>query len=62
MLYIILKYFNNFADYNGYTKIQVYLPFFGFIDVNPNDVIGKVIKIGANITSATRNIERWVVE
>jgi hypothetical protein len=22
----------------------------------------KVIKIGANITSATRNIERWVVE
>lgn len=43
--YKITPYFNNFADYNGYTKIQLYLPLFGFVDVNPNDVMNKYIQI-----------------
>lgn len=37
-------YFNNFADYNGYTKIEIYLPFYGFVEVMPNDVMGKYIQ------------------
>lgn len=43
--YKIEPYFNNFADYNGYTKIQLYLPMFGFVDINPNDVMNKYIQI-----------------
>lgn len=43
--YKITPYFNNFADYNGYTKIQIYLPMFGFVEVNPNDVMNKYIQI-----------------
>lgn len=37
-------YFNNFADYNGYTKIEIYLPFYGFVEIMPNDVMGKYIQ------------------
>lgn len=36
--------FQNFADYNGYTRIEVYLPYFGFVELNPNDVMGKFIQ------------------
>lgn len=36
----INKYFNNFMDYNGYTKIEVYLPFCGTVEVLPNDTMG----------------------
>lgn len=43
--YKIERYFNNFADYNGYTKIDIYLPFFGYVSVNPNDVLDKYIQI-----------------
>lgn len=43
--YKIERHFNNFADYNGYTKIDVYLPFFGYVSVNPNDVLDKYIQI-----------------
>lgn len=47
--YKITPYFNNFADYNGYTKIQIYLPMFGFVDINPNDVMNKYIQIRMSV-------------
>lgn len=31
--------FNNFADYSGFTHIQVFLPYLGYVDINPNDLI-----------------------
>lgn len=37
-------HFNNFADYNGYTKIKIFLPFLGDVDVLPNDVMGKYVQ------------------
>lgn len=43
--YYYAPHFNNFADFNGYTKIQMYLPFYGFIEVLPNDVLNKYIQI-----------------
>ena len=35
---------DSFANYNGYTKVQVWLPYVGFIDLNPNDIIGKYVQ------------------
>ena len=35
--------FNNFADYNGYTDISVYLPFYGLAGLIANDIMGKYL-------------------
>lgn len=47
--FYIDRNFNNFADYTGYTKIQVWLPFLGFVDVNPNDVLGKYLEFALSV-------------
>lgn len=39
--YYVSPILNNFADYNGYSKIEIYLPYFGLTDVHPNDCLGK---------------------
>ena len=41
--------FYNFADFNGYTKIQCWLPYYGFVDLLPNDVMGKQINFWLSI-------------
>lgn len=33
--------FNNFADYKGYTVIRAFLPFVGYVDIDPNECMGK---------------------
>lgn len=42
--YITPKY-NNFLDLSPYTKIEVYLPYVGFVDLNPDDIMGKELTI-----------------
>ena len=49
----IPNHFNNFADFNGYTKISVYLPYLGFVDVNTNDVMGKYLYFHISINYQT---------
>ena len=34
-------YYNNFADYKGYTYIKAYLPFVGYQDIDVNECMGK---------------------
>ena len=41
---LIQPHFNNFADYDGYSKLEVWLPFLGTVEVSLNDVIGKYLK------------------
>lgn len=41
---LISPYFNNFADYKGYTQIKVYLPFLGFVDIDPNIFMNNYIQ------------------
>lgn len=41
---LIEPHFNNFADYDGYSKMEVWLPFLGTVDISLNDVIGKYLK------------------
>lgn len=43
----------DFRSYNGYTKLKIYLPYFGLVDLNPNDVIGKYIQIFLIASSTT---------
>ena len=37
--------YDDFRDYGNYTKIKVYLPYLGFVDVDTNDVMNKWLKI-----------------
>lgn len=53
-------YFNNFADYNGYTKIEIYLPFYGFVEVMPNDVMGKYIQFRLGLDYNTGSATYYV--
>lgn len=42
----------NYLDYTE-TKYQLYLPFIGYIDMNPNDVVGSVVNVKYNINIIT---------
>lgn len=41
----IPKYFHSFLDYSPYTKIEMYLPYIGFINLDVNEVMGQTINI-----------------
>lgn len=45
----ILPKFYNYADFNGYTKIQCWLPYYGFVDLMPNDVMGKHLEFWLSV-------------
>lgn len=40
------EYYGNYLDYSPYTKVHVYLPFIGIVELNSDDIIGH----GVNIT------------
>lgn len=42
-------YWNSFLDFEPHTSIQLYLPFIGFRDVLPSDVVGKIVMITYHI-------------
>lgn len=39
------SYIGSFMDYSPYTKIQIYLPYVGFRDLSPEDVMGCTLSI-----------------
>lgn len=41
----IPEHFNSFLDYAPYTKIELYLPYIGFVNLDVNEVMGKTIVI-----------------
>lgn len=53
--YFLPRSFINFADFNGYTIIDIYLPYLGFVSINPNDVLDKYIqfRLGVDYTTGT---------
>ena len=42
---IIPSLYNNFLDYEPFTKVSLYLPFIGIVNLSTNDIIGGVISI-----------------
>ena len=43
------KYWDGALDYNNYTKIKLFLPFIGFIDLNTDDANGATVTVKYNI-------------
>ena len=41
----IIPYFNNFLDYAPYTRIEVFIPFLGLIELSTSEFMGKVLRI-----------------
>lgn len=46
---IVPEYWNNYLDYAPYTKVSIYLPFIGIVNVDANDIIGHSVNITYNI-------------
>ena len=42
--YYVERYYNNFADFNGYTQIKVFLPMLGYVDVDVNECMGRYLQ------------------
>lgn len=57
---VINKYWGNYLDYNPYTKVQLFLPFIGFIDVNTDDVMGKTLNVRYYIDLMTGTCQCFV--
>ena len=43
------KYWDGALDYNNYTKIKLFLPFIGFVDLNTDDANGAIVTVKYNI-------------
>lgn len=51
----VTEYFGDARDYNGFTDVQIYLPFIGFCTLNTNDVINSYINVVYRIDILTGN-------
>lgn len=51
--YYVSPKFNNFADYNGYSKMEVWLPYCGLVEVDLNQTVGRYIKFRLNVDFIT---------
>ena len=49
----VSTFFNNFLDYAPYTKVELYLPYIGFITLDTNEVMGKTLEINYAIDYLT---------
>ena len=45
-------HFNNYLDYTE-TKYQIYIPFVGFVDLNPSDILGGYVGLQYNVNMVT---------
>ncbi len=43
--FTIQPHFNNFLDYSPYTKIDLFLPYVGFVKLEPEEVMGRELNI-----------------
>lgn len=46
-------YWDSALDFNSYTKVKLYLPYYGFIDLNPDDAMGADVTVKYNIDLLT---------
>lgn len=50
---LVNERFNNYLDYAPYTKLNLYLPFVGFVPLNTNEVMGSSLAVNYNIDYLT---------
>lgn len=53
--YNVKPFYNDFRDYNDSTKIKVFLPFCGFVDIDPIDCMNRWLQFRLNVDYATGN-------
>lgn len=58
-IYIEPKY-NNYLDLAPYTSIEVYLPYAGIVNLDPNEVMGKTIHIQYVVDFGTGNATSYI--
>ena len=58
--YLVEPRFNNFCDSNGYTRLQVFLPFYGLVDVNINEVLNKYIQFRGKLDTSTGDLLYYI--
>ena len=49
----IAPFFGSYLDYAPYTKIQLFLPFIGTVNLNPDEIVGRTINIKYIVDIAT---------
>lgn len=57
----IPRKYNNFLDYSPYTKIEVYLPYIGFEELDPALIYGRKISIKYAVDVSTGNCTAFVI-
>ena len=49
----VKKYWDNCLDYDPYTRISIYLPYVGYVDLDTDEVMGKEMTVKYNIDIVT---------
>lgn len=49
----VKKYWDNCLDYDPYTRITLYLPYVGFVDLDTDEVMGKNVTVKYNVDIVT---------
>lgn len=55
------KYWASALDFNPYTSIQLYLPYIGFMELSPDDVMGRTINVQYTCDIVTGQINALVL-
>lgn len=48
---MINRYFGDFMDFNPYTKIELFLPYIGIMEISPDEAMGKELSVTYRIDS-----------
>ena len=52
--------YNSFVDYGAFTRVKLYLPFIGIVDMNTDDVVGANLSVKYNIDYFTGAVVAFV--
>ena len=50
---IFPRFGNSFLDYNPFTRFEIYVPFCGTVDLNPADILGRVLNVELIVDMST---------
>lgn len=54
------RHFNDFKDFEPYTTMKIYVPYFGFYDIPTNEIMGKTLKVNFGVDLLTGFATIWI--
>lgn len=57
----IPKYYNSCFDYNPYTSVRIYLPYIGYKDLDPDEVMGNTIQVKYKVDCMTGDCIAFII-